>query len=75
MSRTHSGTEFGQFSGPASARPAKLSLSALWSLLMNWQQRISDREHLTRLTDRELADVGLTRADISAEIRKPFWLA
>ena len=40
-----------------------------------WQRRIVEREHLQSLDNRMLSDVGLTRADVAAEARKPFWQA
>ena len=41
--------------------------------LLRWQQRASERTRLANLGDRDLEDVGLTRAQLRAEIEKPFW--
>lgn len=45
----------------------------LLGLLLLWQQRASERTHLKRLSDRDLQNVGLTRADVEGEADKPFW--
>lgn len=43
--------------------------------LMTWDARHKMRVALEGLTDHQLADIGLTRADATAEARKPFWRA
>jgi uncharacterized protein YjiS (DUF1127 family) len=48
-------------------------LSQLWALLTKWRQRIRLRYEVQRLTERELADMRLTRQDALNEVRKPFW--
>jgi uncharacterized protein YjiS (DUF1127 family) len=50
-------------------------LSQLWALLTKWRQRIGLRCEVERLTERELADMRLTRQDALNEVRKPFWQA
>ena len=42
-------------------------------LLRAWRRRRRDRRELTRLDDRTLKDIGLTRADAEFLINKPFW--
>jgi uncharacterized protein YjiS (DUF1127 family) len=42
-------------------------------LLLTWQIRAFERRHLRELDDRLLADIGLSRADVEGESRKPFW--
>ena len=54
--------------------PADWALSLL-DVLLDWQQRAAERHALRQLDDRMLKDIGLTRADIEAEARKPFWRA
>ncbi len=44
-------------------------------LVYLWQRRIIERQHLQSLDNRMLSDMGLTRADVAAEARKPFWQA
>ncbi|MEM0922004.1 MAG: DUF1127 domain-containing protein [Pseudomonadota bacterium] len=33
----------------------------------------AERRHLARLSDRELADIGLDRVDAEREAARPFW--
>src|SRR3979490_1492780 len=40
-----------------------------------WRDRQLERRRLAELTDRDLHDVGLSRADIFFEAEKPFWRA
>lgn len=48
-------------------------LTALIDTVVAWQQRISQRHHLSGLDDRLLKDMGLSRADVDNEVSKPFW--
>lgn len=48
-------------------------LKSLAVLVVAWQGRVRERNHLARLDDRMLRDVGLSRADTEREWRKPFW--
>jgi uncharacterized protein YjiS (DUF1127 family) len=38
-----------------------------------WRRRMRERRALAELTDRDLLDIGATRADIQNELAKPFW--
>jgi uncharacterized protein YjiS (DUF1127 family) len=40
-----------------------------------WRERINSRNELWNFGDRELRDIGLSRADASREATKPFWMA
>lgn len=40
-----------------------------------WRQRYRTRQELSRWTDRDLHDVGLSWSDIAHEAEKPFWRA
>ena len=40
-----------------------------------WQQRAAERLHLASLSEHHLKDIGMSRADVEAEARKPFWMA
>ncbi|MGG5817518.1 DUF1127 domain-containing protein [Falsiroseomonas sp. HW251] len=41
------------------------AFSALWQVVTTWPSRRAAYEQLRGLTDRELADIGLTRGDIA----------
>ena len=47
--------------------------AALVRMVLDWQERASERRHVSGLDDHLLKDVGLTRADVETEARKPFW--
>ena len=40
-----------------------------------WRYRIRERDGMAALTERDLRDARLSRADVQAEIAKPFWRA
>jgi len=44
-------------------------------MLALWHHRHRSRRHLAALDDRELDDIGLSRAKCHAECRKRFWQA
>jgi uncharacterized protein YjiS (DUF1127 family) len=63
---------------PASATPigsgsGQKFLIRIFDVLGAWQDRDRERQHLLRLDDRMLHDIGLDRATASAEAVKPFW--
>ncbi len=41
--------------------------------LLTWQSRVAARRALESLDDRMLRDIGITRADVFIETKKPFW--
>ena len=41
--------------------------------VLAWRARAHERWELAGLDDRMLSDIGLTRADVDREYRKPFW--
>ena len=43
--------------------------------LLTWQERDRQRHALAQLDARMLKDIGLSRADVALELRKPFWHA
>ena len=49
------------------------SWSDLKSLFDEWRHRIGSRCQLESLSERDLADMGMTRVDAFNEIQKPFW--
>ena len=61
MSTIHEATEF----GPATARRQYYSpLEAYWDAFREWRKRERLRNQLSRLTDGELMDIGITRGEI-----------
>lgn len=66
-------TNVGQLN--AQPKPAIRTITSLVDILYRWQQRASERHHLRHLSDHMLKDMGLHRADIAAEVSKPFWRA
>jgi len=57
-------------------RPVPPRTSALWQLgagVVRWLRREREAEELARLDWRELKDIGLTQADVSLLLSKPFW--
>lgn len=65
---------------PATLRPARyaqprLTVRGLGNAFVNFFLRLDatyrSRTHLQRLDDRLLRDIGLSRADVAAELRRP----
>lgn len=48
--------------------------TGLMVTLLTWQRQARERAHLASLPNEILKDVGLTRADVHAELHKPLWL-
>ena len=42
--------------------------------VVEWRRRVRQRQELMMLTDRDFADMRMTRSDAIEEARKPFWL-
>lgn len=42
-------------------------------LLLTWYERAQQRRCLASVSASFLADCGLSRCDVDAEVRKPFW--
>jgi len=45
----------------------------LRALLHEWRRRSAERRALLTLDERDLHDIGITRADALWEAQKPFW--
>jgi len=41
--------------------------------LLAWQERARARSMLLQMDERQLKDIGLSRADVAREAGKPFW--
>ena len=48
-------------------------LEAATVRLLQWQETWRQRKPLASLDDAALKDIGLSRADVAAELRKPVW--
>lgn len=48
---------------------------ALIVVVTEWRERIRQRHQLSMLSERDLDDIGISRADVALEIAKPFWRA
>lgn len=46
---------------------------ALFTAVLEWQERHRSRRDLMRLSDYQLKDIGLSRLDAEEEYSKPFW--
>ena len=57
---------------PAPKSPTSLAQRVVDGVLA-WQERARQRHTLAALDDYLLRDMGITRADVSAETGKPFW--
>jgi uncharacterized protein YjiS (DUF1127 family) len=53
----------------------RLLLAALQHLTAEWRRRAAGRETLRGLSDYDLRDIGVTRAEVERECTKPFWRA
>ena len=56
------------------ASTARRALGAIVEGLLVWHDRVAERHALRNLDDFALKDMGLSRADVEREGRKPFWL-
>jgi uncharacterized protein YjiS (DUF1127 family) len=50
-------------------------IAYLSSAFSDWRRRARERRTLARMDPRELRDLGITRADVWRETRKPRWRA
>jgi uncharacterized protein YjiS (DUF1127 family) len=44
-----------------------------WSISRSWSERARQRRTLAMLSDHSLRDIGLSRAEVTFESRRPFW--
>ncbi len=51
------------------------SVGAFFATLCLWQQRTTMRQRMAALDVRILDDIGLSREQVMAEAKKPFWKA
>lgn len=58
----------------AAADPRGSLLLRSFDALLAWLERAQERHALASLSDSQLKDVGLSRADVQGEVDKPFWI-
>ena len=59
----------------ARARHLGALVVGAFGILRDWQVRARQRREIAALADRDLRDIGLTRAQLACELAKPFWRA
>lgn len=57
------------------ARSNMSRLMSLFEMIGAGYDRWNQRQALGRLSDHQLRDIGVSRADVDEEVRKPFWRA
>jgi uncharacterized protein YjiS (DUF1127 family) len=68
--------QFGHATGAKprlSRRDAQRMLGRLWEMVQQWQRKRASRRVLRDLTDDELLDIGVSRADAGREVSKSFF--
>lgn len=53
--------------------PVDAAVTSFLDQVFTWHQRVRDRRALDQLDSHMLHDIGLSRADVEQEVRKPFW--
>lgn len=59
--------------GPAGRKTSAAFTVRLVDTLLRRMERARQRRHLAELDDRLLRDIGVSRAEVEAEISRPFW--
>jgi uncharacterized protein YjiS (DUF1127 family) len=54
-------------------RASRSCATVLVTLVERWADRAAKRRILAGMSDAQLKDIGVSRADADAESRKPFW--
>ena len=52
-----------------------LLVAAVQHLATEWLRRARSRAELAQMSDLDLLDIGITRAEVACEAAKPFWRA
>lgn len=55
------------------SRPSESLAVRIFDTLFSWIERTQSRRALASLTDAQLSDIGLTRAEANFEADKGFW--
>jgi uncharacterized protein YjiS (DUF1127 family) len=58
---------------PTVGRATVKRFADLLQLIQRWHARERERVYLAEMSDHQWKDLGLSRADLAAELSKPFW--
>ena len=72
MTTARVGTSHATLAGMMGPAPLT-SAAAVVEGVLDWFERARQRRRLGELSDHMLKDIGLSRADVEAEVVKPFW--
>ena len=56
-------------------RPDRLRWRQVRQTIVEWRRRARSRAELSRLGDRSLHDLGISRVTANLEASKPFWMS
>jgi len=62
-----------RFSWPQAGGRVAILVAGVAAMLAEWRRRARARAELGRMSDRELRDLGVTRAEAEREALRPFW--
>ena len=73
MASARVGTSHATLAGGVMVPAPWTSAAVVIEDVLAWVERARQRRQLGELSDHMLKDIGLTRADVEAEVTKPFW--
>ena len=73
MASARVGTSHATLAGGVMVPAPWASAAVVIEDMLAWFERVRQRRQLGELSDHMLKDIGLTRADVEAEVTKPFW--
>ncbi len=77
MSNTASVLGHSQVNSHGHSAPRRAANDNLLQLALDrisvWRDRVRTRRHLAAMSDYQLKDIGVSRADAYSELEKPFW--
>jgi uncharacterized protein YjiS (DUF1127 family) len=73
MAAARVGTSHATLAGMTLPAAPLTSLAMVVEGVLGWFERTRQRRQLSELSDHMLKDIGLSRADVEAEVAKPFW--
>jgi uncharacterized protein YjiS (DUF1127 family) len=73
MAQTLTTSGFKASNRSAHSSALEQGLIRAFDVLRDWTQRRRTRNHLYRMPDYILRDIGVSRAEVTEEFSKPFW--